>query len=195
MALQEAWQRGLEWDEEFLDDLKLTTHQWAKELPEAPQVKIPRCYRHHEEAMEDVSPHTFVNASVSIPSLELMAAVLEVKLGETVSEKLEIPLSQHTLWTDSVAEIYWIQGDSRWLKPLDSNRITEIQGKLDPAQSQHVPEEQNPAGDATRGLDLKNLSAESRWFQGRLFLDEGETSWPSESRLFFSDCRRETRAG
>ena len=173
MALQEAWQRGLEWDEEFLDDLKLTTHQWAKELPEAPQVKIPRCYRHHEEAMEDVSPHTFVNASVSIPSLELMAAVLEVKLGETVSEKLEIPLSQHTLWTDSVAEIYWIQGDSRWLKPLDSNRITEIQGKLDPAQSQHVPEEQNPAGDATRGLDLKNLSAESRWFQAPAFLHVG----------------------
>ena len=30
MALQEAWLRGLEWDEEFPDDLKLTTHQWAK---------------------------------------------------------------------------------------------------------------------------------------------------------------------
>ena len=27
MVLQEAWLRGLEWDEEFPDDLKLTTHQ------------------------------------------------------------------------------------------------------------------------------------------------------------------------
>ena len=30
MVLQEPWLRGLEWDEEFPDDLKLTTQQWAK---------------------------------------------------------------------------------------------------------------------------------------------------------------------
>ena len=63
MALQEAWLRGLEWDEEFPEDLKLTSHQWVKQLPEAQQVKIPRCYRHLEEEVEDVSLHTFVNAS------------------------------------------------------------------------------------------------------------------------------------
>ena len=57
MALQEAWLRGLEWDKKF------PAHQWAKQLPEAPQVKIQRCYRHHEEAVEDVSLHTFVDAS------------------------------------------------------------------------------------------------------------------------------------
>ena len=49
MALQVAWLRGLEWDEEVPDDFKLTTHQWAKQLPEAQQVKIPSCYRHLEE--------------------------------------------------------------------------------------------------------------------------------------------------
>ena len=63
MALQEAWLRVLEWDEEFPDDLKLTTHQWTKRLPEAPQFKIPRCYQHYEKAVEDVSLHTFVDAS------------------------------------------------------------------------------------------------------------------------------------
>ena len=63
MALQEAWLRGLEWHEEFPDDFNLTTHQWAKQLPEAPQVKIPSCYRHYEEAVEDVSLDTFVDAS------------------------------------------------------------------------------------------------------------------------------------
>ena len=105
--------------------------------------------------MEDVSLHTFVDASrlayavsyiryghvngqisvalvtakarvtpiksVSIPRLELMAAVLGVRLAETVFEKLEIPLSQHTLWSDSMDVIYWIQGHSRRLKPFVAN--------------------------------------------------------------------------
>ena len=35
-ALQEAWLRGLEWDAKFPHDLKFTTHQCTKQLPEAP---------------------------------------------------------------------------------------------------------------------------------------------------------------
>ena len=146
--------RGLGWDEEFPDDLKWTSHQWAKHLPEAPRVKIPRCYRLHKEAMENVSLHTFFDASrlayapisyaryghvsgrisvalvtfkarvspiksVSIPRFALMAAVLGLRLAKTVSEKLKILPSQHTLWTDSMAIIYWIQGHSRRLKPFN----------------------------------------------------------------------------
>jgi len=93
-----------------------------------------------------------------------------------VSWKLEIPLGQHTLWMDSMDLIYWIQGHSRRLKLFVANRVGEIQRKSDLAHWRHVPGEQNPANDATRGLDLKNVSAESRWFQGPVFLHEGETS-------------------
>ena len=108
-----------------------------------------------------------------------------------VSAKLEIPLSQHILWRDSMDVIYWIQGHSKQLNPFVANRVAEIQRKSDPAQWRNVPGEQNPTDDATRLLDLKNVSSESRWFQGPAFLHEGETSWPSESRLLFSDCSQE----
>ena len=155
MALQESWLRGLDGDEEFPDDLKASTRQWVEQLSEAPKVKIPRCYRHDEE-VDRVSLHTFVDASrlaygavsyaryryasgrisaalvtakarvapikaVSIPRLELIAAVLGVRLAETVSEKLEILLSQHTVWTDSMDVIYWIRGHSRRLKSFVAN--------------------------------------------------------------------------
>ena len=63
-----------------------------------------------------------------------MVAVRGVRLAETVSENLEIPLSQHTLWTDSMNVIYWIQGHSRRLKSFVANRVDEIQRKSDPAQ-------------------------------------------------------------
>ncbi|PFX26710.1 hypothetical protein AWC38_SpisGene8655 [Stylophora pistillata] len=213
----------------FREDLiKLSTHRWAEQLPEASQVKIPCYYRHHEEAVENVSLHTFVDGSrlayaavsyiryrhmngeisvalvtakarvtpiklVSVSHLELMAAVLGVRLAETVSEKLEIPIIQHTLWTDSMDVIYWIQGHSRRLKPFVANRVAEIQRKTDPAQWQHVPGDQNPADDATRGLDLRNLFVGSHWFKGPAFLQEGETSWPLESHPLSNDCSKESK--
>ena len=129
--------------------------------------------------------------AVSIPRLELMAAVLGVRLAETVSEKLEIPLSQHTVWTDSMKVIYWIQGHSRRLKSFVANQVAEIQRKSRPTQWRHVASEENPADDATRGLDLRDLSAESRWFRGPAFLHEGEESWPSKSRPGQTDCTEE----
>ena len=224
MALQEAWLRGLEWDEEFPSDLKVTTQQWAEQLAEASNVIVQRCYR-LDEKVEQVSLHTFTDASklayaavsyarykyvsgkisvalvtakarvapiksVSIPRLELMAAVLGVRLAETVSEKLEIPLSEHTLWTDSMDVIYWVQGHSRRLKSFVANRVAEIQRKTSPAQWRHVPGEKNPADDATRGLDLRDMSTESRWFQGPSFLHEGEESWPLD-RTNRTDCTEE----
>ena len=82
-----------------------------------------------------------------------MAAVLRLRLAVTISEKQEIPRSQYTLWTDSMDIIYWIQCHLRRLKPILANRVAEIQRKSDPAQWRHVPEEQNPADDARRGLD------------------------------------------
>ena len=129
--------------------------------------------------------------SVSIPRLELMAAVLGVRLAETVSEKLEIPLSEYTLWTDSMDVIYWVQGHSRRLKSFVANRVAEIQRKTSPAQWRHVPGEKNPADDATRGLDLKDMSTESRWFQGPSFLHEGEEFWPLDRRPHETDCTEE----
>ena len=53
-----------------------------------------------------------------------------------------------------------------------------------------VPGEKNPADDATRGLDLRDMSTESRWFQGPSFLHEGEESWPLD-RTDRTDCTEE----
>ena len=176
-----------------MGDVSLHTFVHASRLAYAPVSYIRYEHVNGQISVALVTANAKVTRikSVSITRLELMAAVLGVRLTETVSEKMEIPLSQHTLWSESMDVIYWIQGHSRRLKPFVANRVAEIQRKSDPAQWRHVPGEQNPADDATRGLDLKNLSAKSRWLQGPAFLHEGETSWPSESRLLLSDCSEE----
>ena len=74
--------------------------------------------------------------AISIPRLELMAATMGVRLAETVSRILGIPLEQHTLWTDSMDVIYWVQGQSHRYKPFVANRISEIQEKTNPNPKQ-----------------------------------------------------------
>lgn len=72
--------------------------------------------------------------ATSVPRLELMAAVLGLRLTRKVSELLQIPFENCTPWTDSKDVIFWIQdqsrrynrGQSRRYKTFVGNRISEI---------------------------------------------------------------------
>ena len=57
----------------------------------------------------------------SVPRLELMAAVLGLRLTRKVSELFEIPFENCALWTDSKEGIFWIQGESRRYKTFIAN--------------------------------------------------------------------------
>ena len=64
--------------------------------------------------------------STTIPRLELMAAVIGVRLTTRISKVLEIQLIQSTFWSDSANMLWWIRGSSRKFKPFVANRIGEI---------------------------------------------------------------------
>ena len=74
-------------------------------------------YIHHE--YEDKSTTTRLVGSktrlspfkaMSILQLELMGAVIGLRLTKQITSALEIPLSQATFWVDSMNVIYWIHG-------------------------------------------------------------------------------------
>ena len=112
-----------------------------------------------------------------------MAAVLGLRLSRKVSELLEVPFENCTLWTDSEDVICWIQGQSRRYKTFVANRISEIHQKSNPRQWRHVPTDLNCADDATRGLRAKELSSDHRWFSGPQFLYKREGDWPQRKRI------------
>ena len=64
--------------------------------------------------------------STSIPRLELMAAVLALRLGISVADTLEVCKSDMTFWTDSTNVLCWIKNCSRNYKPFVANRVGEI---------------------------------------------------------------------
>lgn len=121
--------------------------------------------------------------ATSIPRLELMAAVLGLRLSRKVSELLQIPFENCTLWTDSEDVVCWIQGQSRRYKTFVANRISEIHQKSNPRQWRHVPTDFNCADDATRGLHARELTIDHRWFSGPAFLYENEDAWPQRKRI------------
>ena len=61
----------------------------------------------------------------SIPRLELMAAVLGLRLSRKDAELLQIPFENCTLWTDSEDVICWIQGQSRSYKTSVAKSINQ----------------------------------------------------------------------
>ncbi|XP_068720412.1 uncharacterized protein [Montipora capricornis] len=120
--------------------------------------------------------------AVSIPRLELMAAVVGLKLCETVGRVLRIENHRWTFWSDRMDVLYWVRGRSRKFKPFVANRMGEIQALTNPDQWRLVSSRQNPADLLTRGLSVTKLIDEEKWWHGPLFLKQDPTGWP-ENRV------------
>ncbi|RLU19666.1 hypothetical protein DMN91_008223 [Ooceraea biroi] len=87
---------------------------------------------------------------VTIPRLELCAAVLLVRLVTQVRKTLRFEEASTHLWTDSTVALLWIRSHpSRW-KNYVRNRVSKIQ-ELSNSRWHHVPGDQNPADIVSRG--------------------------------------------
>jgi hypothetical protein len=93
---------------------------------------------------------------VTIPSLELMEAVLSSRLAASILNVLTV--ERVIFWTDTENVYYWLRNQSREFKPFVANRIWEIQRTTSPEQWGHVPGTENPADLPTRGLSVADLS-------------------------------------
>ncbi|XP_032673063.1 uncharacterized protein LOC116844967 [Odontomachus brunneus] len=98
---------------------------------------------------------------LTIPRLELTAALLLVRLMTHVKRALEFSEIPVFLWTDSSVTLMWISlHPSRW-KDFVRNRVTLIQ-ELSSAQSwRFVSDKENPADCASKGLRADQLTQHS----------------------------------
>src|SRR5208282_2306397 len=108
--------------------------------------------------------------STIIPRLELLAAVLSLRLGLATAGTLGITTADITFWTDSMNVLCWICNHSRSFKPFVANRVGEIQTSTNPEQWKHVSTKQNPADLASRGTAALDLVHDSMWWTGPEFL-------------------------
>ena len=113
---------------------------------------------------------------ITIPRLELQAAVLASRLQATIKEESRFEFEKTFMITDSAIVLAWIRGKVRRFKPFVSSRVGKIQSQTDQAQLKHIPSRHNMADDVSRGITVTELSG--RWQSGPDFLRLPEEQWP-----------------
>ncbi|GFV65998.1 uncharacterized protein TNCV_1303891 [Trichonephila clavipes] len=118
--------------------------------------------------------------SLTIPRLELCAAVLLAKLVKKVVAALQLETAELYLWSDSMIVLAWLRKEPMDLKTFVQNRVAKIQ-ELYPNQLwRHVPSDQNPADLVSRGVDPDKLLQQNLWFNGPTFLS-GDDDYPNRT--------------
>lgn len=107
---------------------------------------------------------------ISIPRLELTAAVVSVNVTRMLKSELDVDNVQCYHYTDSEIVIGYINNDARRFHVYVSNRVQHIRDRSSPEEWFHVPGKGNPADEASRGLTAKELIQSKRWFKGPSFL-------------------------
>ncbi|GFX38671.1 integrase catalytic domain-containing protein [Trichonephila clavipes] len=104
--------------------------------------------------------------TLTIPRLELSAALLLLRLVKKVVPILQLPIHKIWMWTDSTIALAWIKTEPHKLKTFVRNRVAEIQALSKDYHWKHVRSKNNPADLISRGCNVDELLKNEMWFSG-----------------------------
>ncbi|UYV77428.1 hypothetical protein LAZ67_15000995 [Cordylochernes scorpioides] len=107
---------------------------------------------------------------ISIPKLDLCAAVLLTRLIARVLPVLDIDIKSIVCWTDSTIALNWIKPLSRALLAFIGNQMAEIQACRQIQEWRYVPTGDNPADIASRGILGSQLNGSTMRWNGPTWL-------------------------
>lgn len=117
---------------------------------------------------------------MTVPRLELQAALLTTQLMETTIKALGDRDITIRYFSDSTTVIAWLKKSPHVLKDFVSHRVCEIQEttKKHRANFRYVPSADNPADVASRGCDAPDLLEANLWWYGPEWLTLEPDRWP-----------------
>ncbi|XP_055622287.1 uncharacterized protein LOC129765875 [Toxorhynchites rutilus septentrionalis] len=111
---------------------------------------------------------------LSIPKMELQAALLGTRLTNTIQNEQRIKIDSITYWTDSENVLSWLQPKNRRYKIFVTHRVAEVLDTTNIQQWRYIPSELNPADEAT-----KDFKGQSIWTKGPQFLKKPVIEYPN----------------
>ncbi|XP_046739488.1 uncharacterized protein LOC124407421 [Diprion similis] len=119
--------------------------------------------------------------TISLPKLELNAALLLAKLCNTAKAAFGDKIRNIALWSDSTIVLSWIATSPNMCKTYVANRVTQIQDLTREASWLHVPSQDNPADLISRGMSVEEWMQSKQWWHGPAWLTTGE--WPKRREI------------
>lgn len=132
--------------------------------------------------------------TVTIPRLELCAAVLLSELMQTIRKACDFQYIRTVLWTDSSIVLHWMGKDAAILKPFVHNRIQTIRKSATDCEWRHVSTADNPADVLSRGVAPAELESLKFWWNGPAWLVKCGTEWPSPRAELSVQIEKEVHA-
>lgn len=121
--------------------------------------------------------------AITIPRLELSAAVLATRLDRIIRTETTLPIDSSTFWTDSTCVLQYIANKNKRFQVFVANRVAKILDQSDETQWRYVGTELNPADEASRGLTVDAFLSDQRWTAGPEFLYEAPDAWPQQPEI------------
>ena len=206
LFLQEIWAKEMDWDDKLNEEDRRKWTSIVKELQTLSNIKVPRFIGNMNiqiitfcDASKDAYAaavylktismgKTEVNLifsksrvkskkKMSIPRLELLAALIATRCVKFVSKELGLINTQKIIFTDSQCVLHWIKST----KPLSvfvRNRIKEI-NHCDDTEFRYVNTKENPADIPTKGSSSQDLERNKLWWHGPPWLERNNDSWPT----------------
>ena len=108
---------------------------------------------------------------ITIPRLELNAAVVSVKMSEFLKEELKYDNVLQYYWVDSKVVLGYVQNEVKTFHTSVANRVQQIRDLSNPNSWLYIESQSNPSDAASRGLSVSNL-IKLNWLHGPTFLWE-----------------------
>lgn len=205
LLIQNLWKDNYDWDEVLPSNLIKTWIEIRDDIQDVTSnTQISRHYFTGKDNGE-VILHIFVDASqraygatpylcngnlsslviaknrlaplkgITLPKLELMAAVIGVRIARQLTDNLEI--ERTVLWSDSQIVLHWIASSKSFGKFVN-NRTKEIKESTRNSEWKYVPTESNPAYLQTRGISATQFKESKLWMHGPSWISD-ENRWPT----------------
>ena len=115
---------------------------------------------------------------MTIPRLELQAAVISARADVALRKELRLEVSRSYFWTDSEIVLAYLRNESARYHIFVGNRVSQITKVTKVSDWYHVAGKENPADLITRVQDPGTFEI-NRWIQGPRFLWEpGDVKTP-----------------
>ncbi|XP_058817710.1 uncharacterized protein LOC131681019 [Topomyia yanbarensis] len=120
---------------------------------------------------------------VTLPRLELCAAVIGAQLNAHIVQALQLEISESRFWSDSTVTLQGLQSPPNTWKTFVANRVSDIQASTHGSQWSHISGKENPADLVSRGMQIDDFLSSELWKYGSRWLRQPQCEWPAPTVL------------